>query len=70
MTIHNSIRNKAGFGLFSFALLAYGAVMGGNIYQIIVEVPNWSSDIPNSLISYRNSFHLTHPGYFFKALFH
>ncbi len=68
MIKQNSIRIRAGFGFFSFALLAYGAVMGGNIYQIIAEVPNWSADIPNSLIAYRNSFHITHPGYFFQTL--
>jgi hypothetical protein len=68
MKKQNSFRNKAGFGFFSFALLACGAVMGGNIYQIIAEVPNWSADIPDSLIAYRSSFHITHPGYFFQSI--
>jgi len=68
MDFQNSIRFRIGFGLFSLAFLAYGAVMGGNIYQIIVEVPNWSANIPDSLIAYRNSFHISHPGYFFQTI--
>ncbi len=65
---HTPLRQQLGCALFSLALLTYGAVMGGNIYQIIAEVPNWSADIPNSLRAYRESFHITHAGYFFQTL--
>ncbi|TVR77744.1 MAG: DUF1772 domain-containing protein [Chitinophagaceae bacterium] len=68
MSNSKSTRFKIGFILFSISLMAFSAVMGGNIYQIIAEVPNWSADIPNSLIAYREFFHVTHPGFFFQTL--
>lgn len=64
----NPMRVRIGTGLFSAAFLAFGAVLGGNIYQIIVEVPNWSVDIPNSLIAYRSFYTVSHAGYFFQIL--
>jgi len=42
--------------------------MGGNVYQLIAEVPNWSADIPNSLKNYRNFIKITHAGYFFHTI--
>lgn len=44
----------------------FGITMGGNVYQLIAEVPNWSADIPNSLINYRNFFKITHAGLLFS----
>ena len=63
-----SLRNRAGIGFFSVALMALCAVLGGNLYQILVEVPNWSADIPDSLRTYRTFFNVIHAGYFFQTL--
>ncbi len=64
----HSIRVRAGLGLFSIALMAFGAVAGGMLYQLIVEVPNWSADIPGSLQAYREFFQVSHAGFFFQVL--
>lgn len=46
----------------------FGIAMGGNVYQLIAEVPNWSADIPNSLINYRIFLRLHLPAYFFQTI--
>ena len=63
----SSLRTRLGFTLFSLSLITFGVVMGGNIYQLIAEVPNWSADMPTTLITFRNAFHVTHAGYFFQT---
>lgn len=63
-----STRVRAGIGLFSIALIAFSAVAGGMFYQLVVEVPNWSADIPGSLMTYREFFQVTHAGYFFQVM--
>jgi hypothetical protein len=68
ISAQSTSRTRAGFILFSFALAAFGAVMGGNIYQIVAEVPNWASNIPDSLASYRKFATVSHAGYFFQSL--
>lgn len=46
----------------------FGITTGGNVYQLIAEVPNWSADIPNSLINYRIFLRLHLPAYFFQTI--
>ncbi len=56
--------------LFTLCLGVIGGTMlvGANIYQMVVEVPNWHSDVPASLRDYRASTRHSHPGYFFQVL--
>lgn len=68
MGTQNSTRFKTGFVLFSLALTTFAVVMGGNIYQLIAEIPNWFNDIPDSLLAFRNFYKVTHAGYFFQTL--
>jgi len=63
-----STRVRAGFGLLSIALIAFSAVAGGMLYQLIVEVPNWSANIPGSLVTYREFFQVTHAGFYFQVM--
>lgn len=67
-TTITSKRVKTGFLFFSLSFITYGAIVGGNVYQLIAEIPNWAGDIPVSLINYRNFFHNSHAGYFFQTL--
>ncbi|TGE21721.1 DUF1772 domain-containing protein [Hymenobacter aquaticus] len=63
------LRRRLGNTFFSLALLSYGAVLGGSLYQLIAEVPNWATpDVPRALIAYQNFFRVSHAGYFFQTL--
>jgi hypothetical protein len=39
-----------------------------NIYNSLVDVPSWGSDIPNSIIVSRSYFKVYNPGMFFKLI--
>jgi uncharacterized membrane protein len=41
-------------------------VLGGTIFSVIVEYPNWFADVPSSLEATRNFYKVFHPGYFFQ----
>jgi len=41
-------------------------VLGGTIFSVLVEYPNWFANIPSSLEATRNFYKVLHPGYFFQ----
>ena len=41
-------------------------VLGGTIFCVMVEYPNWFADVPASLATTRNFYKVLHPGYFFQ----
>lgn len=41
-------------------------VLGGTIFSVLVEYPNWFADVPSSLEATRNFYKVYHPGYFFQ----
>ena len=41
-------------------------VLGGTIFSVMVEYPNWFADVPVSLETTRNFYKVLHPGYFFQ----
>ena len=41
-------------------------VLGGTIFAVMVEYPNWFASIPTSLEGTRNFYRVLHPGYFFQ----
>lgn len=41
-------------------------VLGGTIFSVMVEYPNWFADLPASLETTRNFYRVLHPGYFFQ----
>ncbi len=43
-------------------------VLGGTIFSVMVEYPNWFADVPNSLEATRNFYKVLHPGYFFQTV--
>jgi hypothetical protein len=42
-------------------------VLGGTIFSVMVEYPNWFVDVPSSLEATRNFYRVLHPGYFFQT---
>jgi hypothetical protein len=58
--------------LQSFLFTAYFCllliVLGGVIFCVLVEYPNWFADLPSSLAASRNFYKVLHPGYFFQTL--
>ena len=43
-------------------------VLGGTIFAVLVEYPNWFADVPSSLEATRNFYKVFHPGYFFQTV--
>lgn len=41
-------------------------VLGGTIFSVMVEYPNWFADVPRSLATTRSFYAVLHPGYFFQ----
>lgn len=41
-------------------------ILGGTIFSVLVEYPNWFADVPTSLEATRNFYKVFHPGYFFQ----
>jgi len=55
-----------GLILLLISLITFVISLGGIIYQHIVEFPNWKTDLPGSLSSYRSFFKRADFGNFFK----
>jgi hypothetical protein len=43
-------------------------VLGGTIFAVMVEYPNWFASVPSSLDATRNFYKVFHPGYFFQTM--
>lgn len=43
-------------------------VVGGTIFAVLVEYPNWFANVPSSLEATRNFYRVFHPGYFFQTM--
>src|SRR5260221_4597567 len=48
------------------AIVVTGAVLGANVYNSVVDVPNWGAQIPASLETARRYFSVRNPGTFFR----
>lgn len=42
-------------------------VLGGTIFSVMVEYPNWFANVPSSLEATRNFYQVLHPGFFFQT---
>ena len=42
-------------------------VLGGTIFAVMVEYPNWFADVPSSLEATRKFYQVLHPGFFFQT---
>ena len=49
------------------AIVVTGAVLGANVYNSVVDVPNWGAQIPGSLETARRYFGVRNPGTFFRV---
>ena len=52
--------------LFTAYLCLMLIILGGTIFSVLVEYPNWFANIPSSLEATRNFYKVFHPGYFFQ----
>ena len=53
--------------LFTAYLCMMMIVLGGTIFCVLVEYPNWFANIPSSLGTTRDFYRVFHPGYFFQT---
>src|SRR5260221_12618148 len=49
------------------AVVVTGAVLGANVYNSVVDVPNWGAQIPGSLETARRYYGVRNPGAFFRV---
>lgn len=42
-------------------------VLGGTIFSVMVEYPNWFANVPSSIEATRNFYKVLHPGFFFQT---
>ena len=42
-------------------------VLGGTIFSVMVEYPNWFANVPQSLADTRDFYKVLHPGFFFQT---
>ena len=54
--------------LFVAYLTLVSVLLGGTIFSVMVEYPNWFANIPASLEATRNFYQVLHPGYFFQTV--
>jgi len=52
--------------LFTAYLCLMLIILGGTIFSVLVEYPNWFANVPESLEATRNFYKVFHPGYFFQ----
>lgn len=50
------------------AIILIGGVLGANVYNSVVDVPNWGTSIPSSLDVAKQYFTAANPGTFFRAV--
>jgi len=55
-----------GLVLYKIAFVTFAIALGGILYQHIVEYRNWSAEVPESLVAYRQFFRVSDFGRFFK----
>ena len=50
------------------AIVVTGGVLGANVYNSVVDAPNWGAGIPGSLANARAYFSVADPGTFFRVV--
>ena len=53
--------------IFFTAIVVTGMVLGANVYNSVVDAPNWGAQIPGSLETARRYFGVRTPGTFFRV---
>ena len=51
----------------SVAIVVIGSVLGANVYNSVVDAPNWGASIPGSIAAARNYFAQSNPAMFFRV---
>lgn len=52
--------------LLYLTIISASFVLGANVYNSVVDVPNWGAKIPESLIAARSYMSVANPGNFFR----
>ncbi len=50
------------------AIVTLGCVLGANLYNSVVDAPNWGASIPASVVTTRQYFAVADPGSFFRVV--
>jgi anthrone oxygenase-like protein len=50
------------------SILTLGCVLGANLYNSVVDAPNWGASIPESVVTTRQYFAVADPGSFFRLV--
>jgi hypothetical protein len=51
----------------SVAIVVIGSVLGANVYNSVVDAPNWGASIPASLAAARHYFSQSNPAMFYRV---
>lgn len=51
----------------ALAIVMAGVVLGANVYNSVVDAPNWGRDIPASLLTSKQYFSARNPGTFYRV---
>jgi uncharacterized membrane protein len=54
--------------LLALAAATAAGILFVNLYNSLVDAPNWGADIPNSLVAARHYFTVANPGNFFRVI--
>ena len=52
--------------LFTTFFCLMMVILGGTIFSVMVEYPNWFANVPDSLATTRSFYAVLHPGFFFQ----
>jgi hypothetical protein len=62
------VRRGIAQGSLIIGLVGITMILGAGVYQAVVDVPNFSGQLPDSVRDFRACVRYSHPGYFFQAL--
>lgn len=62
------LKHQVAHALVVIGTVGATMVLGANVYQEVVEVPNWSHDVPRTIADFRACVRTSHPGFFFQVL--
>jgi uncharacterized membrane protein len=54
--------------LLGFSAATAAGILFVNLYNSLIDVPNWGADLPNSLLAARQYFTVVNPGNFFRII--
>jgi hypothetical protein len=62
------VRRSIAQGSLIIGLVGITMILGAGLFQAVVDVPNFSSRLPDTVHDFRACVRYSHPGYFFQVL--